>query len=315
MHRPVQRRFPLQCSARSRSRFSRRRSGFTLVELLAVVVVIAILVGMLMPALSGVSYNARVTQVQSEIRAMESAIAQFQKDFNMSPPSRIRLYEQGTGWNNTDAVTVRSRNLIRQMWPQFNFAMNRDINGDGDADDVFDLYGAECLVFFLGGIASGPNQPDLTGFSKNPLDPFARGGSRQASYFEFLPSRLLPSSDPAYSVFYAYVDPLPSQQSPYLYLSSYNGQGYRTEDINSGSGFLDAYRQSVQASGGPVPQAWNATKYQIISPGRDGQYGPGGPFLATQQAAGRFPLWGSVTSRMAEEDNITNFHSGLLSKN
>lgn len=66
-------------------------------------------------------------------------------------------------------------------------------------------------------------------------------------------------------------------------------------------------------------QPWMATKYQIISPGQDGQYGIGGPFQPSRSPA--LPGWtrtspaGTWTDadRYPEADNITNFHSGRLS--
>lgn len=322
------------------------RSALTLVELLVVMFVLAILLALLLPAIQGARVSARIVQVKTDINAIEAGIASFQRDFNMAPPSQLILFEEADDWatppmgfSSTDVV--RSRSIIRQLWPQFDFTMDRDINQDGDRVDRFSFAGAECLVFFLGGVplwndANGNSTQDSgetipNGFAKNPLNPFAGTGNRQGPYFEFVPSRLVSSPNTG---FWGYLDPLPSQTNPYIYVSSYGGQGYRPLDLGvPPRPMVDCYRQAQRTTAAVAPQAWNSTKYQIISPGLDGSYGPGGPFLPT--ATVRLPGYayaidlngdgdtsdpgesGTVTvqQRQVEEDNITNFHSRTLKTN
>lgn len=303
-----------------------RRRGFTLIEVLIVITILAILVALLVPALGGAQTRARIVQVKSDISALESAIAQFKSDFSsVEPPSGIILYEDKDDWttNANNAAVARSRSIIRQLWPQYDFSLDRDINHDNDTSDVFDLGGSECLVFFLGGTiavddTNGNGYRDGTekvyhnGFSKNPADPFRAGGNRQGPYFEFRNDRLMES--PANPGFFAYRDPWPSQTAPYVYVSSYGGKGYRVADLGTG-GLSHWYLQGTSATS----PAWMATKYQIISPGPDGQYGIGGPFQPTQSVA--MPAWTRATpagswtidQRSPEADNITNFHTGRLS--
>lgn len=304
-----------------------RRRGFTLIEVLVVITILAILVAFLVPALSGASIRARIVQVRTDISALESAIAQFKTDFNMEPPSGILIYENDSDWtaNANNPIVARSRALIRQMWPQYDFGIDRDINRDGDSIDTFDLGGSECLVFFLGGVigfddTNSDGNRDAgekayhAGFSKNPINPFAADGNRQGPYFEFRNDRL--SESPINPGFFAYRDPWPSQTAPYVYVSSYGGKGYRLADLGTG-GLQHWYLQGAAATSQP----WLGTKYQIISPGPDGQYGVGGPFLPSQSIA--LPGWTRPTptpsttwtqaQRDVEADNITNFHSGRLS--
>ncbi len=309
-----------------------RRRGFTLIEVLIVITILAILVALLVPALGGAQIRTRIVQVKADISALESAIAQFKSDFSsIEPPSGIIFYENGNDWvtrandpdPNVRAAVARSRSLIRQLWPQYDFTLNRDINRDGDLTDTFDLGGSECLVFFLGGAiaiddTNGDGNRDAgerayhNGFSKNPADPFHVGGNRQGPYFEFRNDRLMES--PANPGFFAYRDPWPSQTAPYVYVSSYGGKGYRIADLGTG-GLSHWYLQGTSATS----PAWLATKYQIISPGADGQYGVGGPFQPTQSIS--LPGWTRATpagtwtpaDRQYEADNITNFHSGRLS--
>ncbi len=302
------------------------RAGFTLIELLVVIALIGILAGLLVPAVGSVMRRVRITSVRTEISQLESAIARFRANYNMDPPSSITLYEAVAGWDGD----ANSKALVRQMWPQFNFANpSLDINGDGDFTDTITLSQGECLVFFLGGMggnaagsASADNNIPLqigacTGFSKNPANPFARGGNREAPLFEFLPARFTdlaetppspnPTGIPSFpngDGFPEYRDPLPNQTMPYLYYSGYDGTGYVTGEF-VGGGLTQPYRTAKAATA----PAWKANSYQIISPGYDKEYGSGGPYVAT----GNDHLATSPpTDRHLESDNITNFSPAEL---
>lgn len=300
------------------------RRGFTLIELMIVIVIIAALIGLLLPAIMPVFTRVRDTEVVTEIKGLEAAIAQFKNVYGIEPPSRIRLYEAATGMGswashpgttldpitganlNNEAERARSITLINRIWPQFAYVA-RDLNGDGDTLDITDLTGAECLVFFLGGAQTGPagGPYAMTGFSKNPANPLAAASateSREGPFFEFKSSRLKQSPRPGNTGVLVYVDPRPSQTAPYVYASSYEGRGYQLPDLNVGTGddLNDVYRTGPMASS----IAQKAKSFQIISPGIDGLYGAGGNFNATATNHG--------LSSKADYDNITNFHGSQL---
>lgn len=296
-----------------------QRAAFTLIELLAVIVVIAILIGLLVPAVMGAFTKVRIASVRTEISQLEGAIGKFKSVYSMDPPSSITLYEAAAGW----AGDANSRALVRQLWPQFNFAAARDINGDGDMTDTIILTHCECLVFFLGGMctsnastgAPAINAISCRGFSKDPADPFSRAGaSREVTLFDFVPAKF---TDVDNDGFPEYKDPLPSQTLPYLYVSSYGGQGYSTSEFG-GSGLTEPYRQGTANT----QQAWKANTYQIISPGFDRNYGFGGAYVST--GSNRLPIDTSMypntytstaptaAQRAFEADNITNFSEGVL---
>ena len=52
-----------------------RRAGFTLIEILLVVVIISILAGIGIPAITGKSETARISQAEGNINAISSALA------------------------------------------------------------------------------------------------------------------------------------------------------------------------------------------------------------------------------------------------
>jgi prepilin-type N-terminal cleavage/methylation domain-containing protein len=65
----------------------RKKSAFTLVELLAVLAIIAILVALLIPALTMVRKIAKETQQKAQITTIELAIVAFKNDYGDYPPS------------------------------------------------------------------------------------------------------------------------------------------------------------------------------------------------------------------------------------
>ncbi len=275
------------------------RRGFTLVELMIVIVIIGILLTLLVPAVQSTRRNARIAQVRTEITGLESALAEFKSKFGEYPPSSIVLCEEADNW----ATQTQSRAIIRRFWPQFNFGIDRDINGDGNSNGQPNLVlrGAECLVFFLGGVRATGSDIQLLGFSMNPADPFSRGtGTRVGPFFEFNAAQLREESSTTRLL--VFLDPLPNQSQPYLYANANDGRGYDSIDVSAR--LPDGvYRQSA---GGAFLKD---KSFQIISPGFDASFGDGG---AWTEATADTTL---VGNREAERDNIPNFHSTTLAPN
>lgn len=170
------------------------RRGFTLIELLVVLLIIAILMGLLIPVLAGAHRKGQEAAELSEISNLTGALQKFYDRYGVYPPSQIVLREDGDynlagspytgpGAQNTavfdESISVQ---FLRRIWPQLVIHVRNggtanpvlpaeigDINGDGtvNAQDFYDwngdgvagqvhyLQGDECLVFFLGGIPTG----------------------------------------------------------------------------------------------------------------------------------------------------------------
>src|SRR5437660_3525712 len=73
-------------SASQRRRASRGHTGFTLIELLVVIGVIALLIGLLLPALAAAREQARRVHCQSNLRQLMTAVLLYAGDNRMSLP-------------------------------------------------------------------------------------------------------------------------------------------------------------------------------------------------------------------------------------
>lgn len=332
---------------------SSRRGGFSMVELLIVITVIAILVSMLLVGVQGAVSRARVATVVAELKNFEQAIKDFEKEFGMQPPSSIVLHEfsgpGNTGWAATDQGTRASRSIIRQLWKDYDFTAPVDINGNGNMTDTFRLTGAECLVFFLGGVMSvdtsvTPPVATPKGFSKIPSAPFAGFlGARSGPFYEFKSTQLVMTqtafpTSPNERLF-VYMDAIPGQTRPIQYFSSYGGSGYRLRGLDRDLGtyadnealpetFGWVYTKTTGSPGASPGEPYNSNTFQLISPGLDGEYGDAdlcGGFadanngvqgVTTYLPAGTLPAPGTIPKLPAnilrERDNITNFAGGEI---
>lgn len=302
------------------------RSGFTLAELLAVIVIISILAGLLLPAINGAVRTARTAACSGEISTLVQALSNFKAKTGVFPPSRIVLSEDGDYSFDTlkktmtpaDAKLLGSRSVqyLRRIWPKMAVSTSGpaatkqtpggwyDWNGDGVKGGVYVLDGAECLVFFLGGVPVKVDAVTLstTGFSVNPANPAIDPNSsisanRSKPFYEFNSARLVDLDGDGFP---ERADNLTGK--PLVYFSSYEGSGYDPDDVNfaeeghledgspapsigakffnrlTGSPSPNPYTNgpSLLMPGTTSPEYMNKISFQIVSAGHDGFYGPGG---------------------------------------
>ncbi len=75
----------------SAQRLLRQNHGFTLVEIMVVVVILGILAAIVMPKLLGRPEEARITQVKTQIQGIEQAIGLFKLDNGFYPSTEQGL--------------------------------------------------------------------------------------------------------------------------------------------------------------------------------------------------------------------------------
>lgn len=64
-----------------------KRGAFTLIELLVVIGIIALLAALSFPALMAQFEGARINEMRSQLRILEAALSQYQREFGDYPPS------------------------------------------------------------------------------------------------------------------------------------------------------------------------------------------------------------------------------------
>jgi general secretion pathway protein G len=80
------------------------RRGFTLVELLVVIVILGVLIALLVPVIAGAVRSAKEAAVVSEMTLLSQALAEFKNAFGEFPPSRIVLSEEWVGPAGTNRI-------------------------------------------------------------------------------------------------------------------------------------------------------------------------------------------------------------------
>ena len=96
-----------------------RRRGFTLVELLAVIAIIALLVGLLLPAVQGAREQARRTHCANNFKQLMMGLAAYEANNEQFPAG----FEQSDGRGNSscgvrDRGTVHGFSWVAKMLPQ-----------------------------------------------------------------------------------------------------------------------------------------------------------------------------------------------------
>ena len=167
----------------------RERGGFTLVELLVVIIVLAILVGLLLPVIAGALRTAKNAAAQAEINQLAQALANFKAKYGDYPPSRVysgreRVFSGRDRQRTSTATRMTSRSAqlaqrsliaLRKFFPKVVFSTSGqppqisynadrswfwyDFNGNGEMDGALHPPGRRMPGLLPGG-HSAPGSGD-----------------------------------------------------------------------------------------------------------------------------------------------------------
>lgn len=317
------------------------RKGFTLLEVLVVISIIALLAGLITAAANRALVRMDEVRVRYEISQLETALAQFKLTFGRYPPSRIVLSESGNyDPDNPHQYSEQflqalqySKQYLQDLFPGIDLKGKgyigkdgrehdgHDWDGDGETappDVFYDLQGQECLVFFLGGIPFTGIGP--SGFSTDKTKPTLRptvktrptlrptdSKSRLGPFFEFDTSRLKlvrRPNDPVSQRFYVYLD---RYGSPYAYFLARDAA--TNNYLNDCPDLVGPHFQpyvtaiSVFPPNAVVIKYHRPKSFQIVSAGKDKIFGSGGLYVPNDD---------NPQLSVDDYDNITNFSEGLL---
>lgn len=301
------------------------RAGFTLVEILIVIAIIALLVALLIPTVGKVREGARRATCASEIAQINSAIAAYKQEMNVTyipcvgggPNGTFRLQAQypvtpGAGQAGFDSYEAK---YLKQVFRYL------DLNNTGLQNVNLDAN--QTLVFFL----TGGTFTNFQGFSRNKTAPFsAPTGTedRLGPYIEFPVSKYATGVSVVPGVL---VIPGISVNGDTRMASLLDVWGtpyaYFTFDPNINNYFDPTGKSSyptpsfTAANPEPPPpsstvspylqttiKAYNAKGVQIISAGSDRLFGPGGTNWT--------PGSGVYDSLGIGGDDMSNFNNGPL---
>lgn len=172
--------------------------GFTLVELLVVIVIISILVGLVTGAAIQVRRTARQTVIRTEIEQFQLALEAYKTEYGEYPPDFSGLQDP------REPIRLEAQHAVvrhlRKAFPRYPLPPDDPSTTGVDegfvafASQLASAYGidasqldpAAALVFWLGGLpdrVSGSMTP--AGFHADPANPFQGGVPRKKPLFEF----------------------------------------------------------------------------------------------------------------------------------
>lgn len=280
-----------------------KRSGFTIIELLVVMSIIAVLMGFLVSAVQVVRQAGTRHTAQSEILFLTSAAETFK--IKMHAPARVtgggpndtfRLCTSYVGSNGQPLMEIvggqprvwPEADYLLRVFPQVSLTDNglRDNGAPVSPGAPILLDANQAFVLWT----TGGKWNNYRGFSRNPRRPFTpltAGEDRIGPFFEASPPSRLRDENGVEDG--RWRDPW---GTPYAVLSVGNDDQYPAIACYGVMPYL-------RADGTPLRRP-----VQIISAGRNKKFGPGGVFL---------PGSGVWAFGLDGGDDLSNFQSPMLS--
>lgn len=171
---------------------ARQRGGFTLVEMLVVVAIIAVLASILVPAVNGGLKSAKKRRAEVECQSIATAVRLFQNDFHYMPWGKYGDTSKRVGedqWADSGAdqkavmVFLQGSNLLQKAYleapdtgkgdgvfydPWDNpYVIGMDRNGDGQLRWNGKTYKLAVMVYSYGPDGKDGTKDDILSFDKD----------------------------------------------------------------------------------------------------------------------------------------------------
>jgi prepilin-type N-terminal cleavage/methylation domain-containing protein len=324
---------------------SRPTHGFTLVEILVVLGIIAILAALLLPAAMQVVTRARNAAIAIEVSQLADAVESYKQDKGDYPPD-FRDYQAFIRHVQRCYPKINPAHLngvVGTVWPGYNTSSPTPPAGAIPTIDE-----GESLVFWLSMVDNDPRLPfkwiALTSITPLPVPNFAIPPNPK-KYYEFDQSRLAseePSGSDRYNsykakyckdTYYLYID-----SRSYLECAQFSAYGTSVDPF--GDRYASA-EEDLPTTNPPTTSMvptnphkcarpyWsdtliapsgttrarhkpaNATTFQILCAGQDGEFGLYDKLETTiTPDVKQFPSGFNYSDSRADHDNITNFSNG-----
>jgi prepilin-type N-terminal cleavage/methylation domain-containing protein len=218
-----------------------RPSGFTLVELLAVIMIIAMLAGLLTPAVMQALNSARNAAIKAEIDMLHMALMNYQSEYGVLPPCIDTSFSGGLHQTGGQATKHLKRIFPRCANP---------------TDQLNAVRTPPVQITPVNAIHAW-----LSGYTTNPASPLNPAPAR-VKLFDFDQSRI-DASGGTFRYF-----PSGKRNSPYIYIDSNNyGTLLAPTPVPDGT---NLYEPAVRPGSS---EFFNKDTFQILSAGRDEVWG------------------------------------------
>jgi len=258
-----------------RRRLPHHPAGFTLVELLVVITIIAILIGLLLPAIQKVRIMGRKAQATNEISQITNAATNFKNDWGQVPPTTFTI---------PTTTSDAGFQLLAARYPRWAATQSGTIT-PALLNAGKTLQGNQCMVYFLGG-------PMQTGWAHDAPRPPT--GNALTLYLDISANKLVIPSSGYPSDMPVYMDPFGKS---YFYFGSNKIGGKYTGQPAFGG--VSPYMEATAAGANKYV---NENGCQVICSGEDKTFGPGGAWKAGDP---------SYVGGQPGYDDLANFNNGL----